>query len=75
MSRLAPREALAEKERDCCSAVVDASDDDKDVRNVEVEVVIWSGGCWLDMRERAEENGRAVEAVVATVGIAWKRLV
>ena len=40
MSRLAPREALAEKERDCCSAVVDASDYDKDVRNVEIEVVV-----------------------------------
>ena len=73
MSRLAPRDALAEKERDCCSAVVDASDD-KDVRNVEV-VVVWSGCCWLEMRERADEKGRVVEAVVATEGIAWKRLV
>lgn len=40
MSRLAPRAALAEKDRDCCSAVVDARGDDKDVRNVEIEVVV-----------------------------------
>ena len=77
MSRLAPRAALAEKERDCCSAVGDVKgDDDKDVRNVEVEVVVRSGCCWLlEMRGRAEEKGRVVGVVVAAQGIVWKRLV
>ena len=81
MSRLAPRAALAEKQRDCCRAVVDArGDDGKDARNVEVVVVlvVWSGCCrccWLEMRERAEEKGRVVEVEVAMEGIDLERLV